>query len=453
VTFTGGLAPLALVLDPSVAQVQIVPAEPSVEVRSLVSVTATALDYNGRIIPQFRSSSWFARSGHVAAGGVGLEGKVGGVYPSESGGATFAIELNGQVFTFPATVTSWISGKVMLRSASGDSPSVGTGILLEKDGRKVAETSTQAGGTYRFDGLLAGTYTVKPGVPPGMSIAPTSSTITLSLGAPSGTADFVLSAQSGDGGMASTFRALILGGGHTDNDNYIIGKLQPLMPDVAFERFNGSASTPSLSYLATFNVVLLYENGVYANAVNVGNAVAQYVTLGGNVVFGTFYWQNRSDGGHGYSWGTLETIDPFIAAGGYEYAAGAMNPASIVAHPLTQGITSMMVSPYGGGGIAKPGTTIVASYASGKPLIGFRKESLGQRLVGVSAFPANEYYGTVAGDFYKMWDNALRWAAGGTTPVPPPPSAEVMPVFFSRPVRIEESAAAPASGTRGPIRR
>ena len=28
------------------------------------------------------------------------------------------------------------------------------------EGARVAETSTQAGGAYRFDGLLAGTYTV-----------------------------------------------------------------------------------------------------------------------------------------------------------------------------------------------------------------------------------------------------------------------------------------------------
>ena len=454
VTIAGGVVPLALVLDPSVAQVRIVPDEPLVEVGSSVRVTATALDYNGRIIPQFRSSTWFARSSHVAVGGVGLEGQVGGVYPSEAGGARFTIELNGQMFTFPATVTSRISGKVTLHSDGGDSPSVGTGIILEKDGERVAETSTQAGGAYRFDGLLAGTYTVKPGVPSGMTIAPASATVTLGPGAPSGTADFVISTQSDDGGMASTFRALILGGGHTDNNTFIKNKLSPLMPDVTFETFLGAATTPTLSYLATFDVVLLYENGIYSNALNVGNALAQYVALGGNMVFGTFYWQDRSDGGYGSNgWGGLESIDPFIAAGGNEYDAGAMNPASIVAHPLTQGVTSMTVYPYGGGGIAKSGTTVVASYTNGKPLIGFRMESLGQRLVAVSAFPANESYGTVAGDFYQMWDNALRWAAAGSTPVPPPSSAEATPSSVRVPLRAEEAPAASRSGTRGPIRR
>ncbi len=451
VTLTSGLVPLALVLDPAVAQVQIVPAEPLVEVRSSVKVTATALDYHGRIIPQFRTSTWFGRTGHLAAAGLGLEGQVGGVYASEQGGATFAIELNGQVFTFPATVTSWISGKVTIRSATGEErPSVGTGLILEKDGMKVAETSTQAGGAYRFDGLLAGTYVVKPGVPAGMSITPSTATISLGPGTPYGTANFTLSEQTEGGEGATNFRALILGGGHTDHTAYIKTKFSAQMPDVAFETFFATPSNvPTVSYLATFNVVLLYEDGVYG-ATGVGNAVAQYVAVGGNVVFGTFYWQNRSDGGYGYNWGTLESSDPFVAAGGNEYAAGYLDPASLVAHPLTQGITSLYIGYYGGGAMPRAGTTVVASYMSGKPLIGFRKESLGQRLVGVSALPSHENFGGIGGDFYRMWDNALRWAAAGTTPVPPPASAEVIPVTLTAPARLEGMPSARPSGTKGP---
>ncbi|MDP2958764.1 MAG: hypothetical protein Q8N53_20230, partial [Longimicrobiales bacterium] len=111
---------------------------------------------------------------------------------------------------------------------------------------------------------------------------------------------------------------------------------------------------------------------------------------------------------------------------------------------------SMYAPSYGGGGVAKPGTTVVASYMNGKPLIGFRKESLGQRLVAVAVFPAHEYYGGISGDFYKIWDNALRWAAGGSTPVPPPPSAEIVPSFQLAPLRSRAAAVQPAlpSGTR-----
>jgi len=187
-----GTVSLALVFEPSIAQVRIEPAEPRMEVGSVVRVTATALDFNGRIIPEFRSATWFARSAHLSAAGAGLEGQVGGVIPSEEGGASFALELNGQIFTFAATVTSYITGKVTISSEGGSRASVGTGIIVEKNGSRVAETSTQAGGAYRFDGLLAGTYTVKPGVPSGYSVSPTSKTLSLEGGTPTGTADFVI---------------------------------------------------------------------------------------------------------------------------------------------------------------------------------------------------------------------------------------------------------------------
>ncbi|HSW31222.1 MAG TPA: hypothetical protein VLH75_17175, partial [Longimicrobiales bacterium] len=448
-----GTQSLALQATPLIQSVVTIPDNLSVEVGSVLDVQLVASDLYGNIIP-VQSGSWMGMSGHIAAGGVGLKGQIGGKYPSTPGGAQFGVELNGRIYAISATVTSRITGMVTQQTEAGSAPAPGIVVIAEKDGAKVAEAGTQGNGAYVMTGLIAGTYVVKAVAPQGRTASPASTSVTLGSSTPTGTASFVISTPSDDGGMASTFRALILGGGHTDNNTFVKNKLSPLMPDVTFDTFLGASSTPTLSYLATFDVVLIYENGIYSNSLNVGNALAQYVALGGNVVFGTFYWQDRTDGGYGSAgWGALESIDPFIAAGGNEYAAGAMNPASVVAHPLTQGITSMTVYPYGGGGIAKAGTTVVASYTSGKPLIGFRKEGLGQRLVGVSAFPANEYYGSVAGDFYKMWDNALRWAAAGSTPVPPPSSMEAMPSFLRSPLRAEESPAAAASGTRGPIRR
>lgn len=194
-----GTVALALVLDPAIAQVRVEPAEPTLVVGQAINVTATALDYNGGIIPQFRSATWFARTGHVAAAGVGLQGQVGGNHPSGEGEARYAIELNGQVFEFAATVTGHIQGTVTLQTADGSEPSVGTGITLERDGAEVGRTSTQGGGAYRFEGLVAGTYTVRAGAPAGMTVSPASRTVPLGAGAPHGTADFTVVA-GGDAG-------------------------------------------------------------------------------------------------------------------------------------------------------------------------------------------------------------------------------------------------------------
>ena len=64
---------------------------------------------------------------------------------------------------------------------------------------------------------------------------------------------------------------------------------------------------------------------------------------------------------------------------------------------------------------AKGGTTVVARWADGVPLVGYAEGSSGQRLVGVSIFPGHESAGGVSGDFARLWQNAVVWAgqAGG----------------------------------------
>ena len=68
-------------------------------------------------------------------------------------------------------------------------------------------------------------------------------------------------------------------------------------------------NTPTLDYVENFDLVLLCENGIFGNASNIGNIVHEYVLGGGNLIIGTFYWQNRTGGVSG-DWGNLESIDP-----------------------------------------------------------------------------------------------------------------------------------------------
>lgn len=85
-------------------------------------------------------------------------------------------------------------------------------------------------------------------------------------------------------------------------------------------------------------MVLIFENGLYPSSANTGTAIQTYYAAGNRgVVIGTFYDQGRSDNPTymhvGY--GLLETVHPFTAeAGGCEYNADSMNPASIVGHPI-----------------------------------------------------------------------------------------------------------------------
>jgi hypothetical protein len=195
--------------------------------------------------------------------------------------------------------------------------------------------------------------------------------------------------------------------------------------DVDFAWMDVSSETSTYSKLKAYDVVLLFEGGLFGNAPNVGSAVYDYVMDGGNLVIGTFYEQDRSDctvpGWTLYGWGSLETIDPFTSdTNGCEYSADEINTSSIVVHPITSGVQSLWCDSYHGGVHAKPDTVVVANWTGPNylgdpcPLAGYRILEDNQRVVQISIYPNYAYYNTsdnVGGDFYTLWANAIKWAS------------------------------------------
>ena len=208
---------------------------------------------------------------------------------------------------------------------------------------------------------------------------------------------------------------------------------------IAGDVFTGidvSSSVPPLAtLLANFDVVLLFEDTTFVNATAVGNRVAEFSNAGRAVVLGTFYDQDRSDATGGtttpHGWGTLETIDPDTTDGiGTSYAVRTLAPATIVSHPLTQGVASLAAlrgnpGPYAGGNQAKPGTIVVAAWSQPNargltdPAIAYRTNGL-SCLIQIGIAPQYGVltnfgtYGTdFAGDFYRVWENAVDYGANG----------------------------------------
>ena len=223
--------------------------------------------------------------------------------------------------------------------------------------------------------------------------------------APARAAKVVVLSNSGEQAVATDFTAKTMG--HT------------------YTGLNVANQTPTLQTLNQYDAVLLFENGLFNNAKNVGDAVAAYYNQGGKcVVIGTFYWQERSDNTN-YNqpgWGALENLDVFLAkAGGSEYAPDSMDPASIVAHPVMQGVAALSAGSYRGGVEAKPNTTVLAKWlgknklGTDDPVVGVRADPNGGKFVGISIFPDYESYGNFGvdftGDFYKLWENAFTWCA------------------------------------------
>ena len=182
-----------------------------------------------------------------------------------------------------------------------------------------------------------------------------------------------------------------------------------------------STTTPSLASLqASYDVLLVFEDGRFANAPNVGNVVAAFANAGRAVVLGTFYDQDRSDSGASANgWGALEAIDPNMTDGvGTPYAARTLNASSLVAHPLTAGVTALTSQQFAGGNRAKPGTIVLALWSQPNAL-GQPDPAIAVRITGAACVMhigiAPDYpvvgAGQFGGDFYRVWKNAFDFGA------------------------------------------
>ena len=165
--------------------------------------------------------------------------------------------------------------------------------------------------------------------------------------------------------------------------------------------------------LQGINVVLLFEDGIFSQSTLVGNLLYQYVMSGGNLVIGTFYWQDHTGSGFGGSWGDLEMIHPLFR-GSCDYRTESLG--TTLNHPLTAGLTSLKTYYRGGPDSLRNNATAVAWWSDGDVLIAFNKP--GGTITMVTTHPAEnwwyEFRGSpdpVEGDFFKLWENALKWTA------------------------------------------
>ena len=304
-----------------------------------------------------------------------------------------------------------IRGTVTDQTGAGV-PSVNVGLF---QGQSMLEAvSTEADGTFLFVDVLPGQYEVQPTPPIGVSfLCPGFREVSVqsneAIVADFGTSDSVCGTS-----------VLVLSGGDFDETG-VVESMLANDPTLTISTFFLVNDLPGIDRLRQHDVVLLFMNGLFDESVSLGTEVADYVALGGNLVIGSFYWQGRSDSNLGSTgWGSLEGVDPFGSLGGATYQPGVIDANNITAHPLTLGVTALTSTAYWGGVTALPGTTVVARWGDGTPgtpLIGYKVLPGGQRIVGVSLFPASG--ATATGNTQEIWENAVNWAgvAGGPAPV------------------------------------
>lgn len=209
------------------------------------------------------------------------------------------------------------------------------------------------------------------------------------------------------------------------------------MPGHVFTGVATSGAVPTLASLQdAFDILLVFEDGRYPNATAVGDVSAAFANAGRAVILGTFYDQDRSDSVNpallvpSHGWGALELIDPNTTDGvgvstdgtGVPNLARELNAGSIVAHPLTQGVTALgAVSGFAGGNQAKAGTIVLANWTEpnarglADPAIAFRVTGSACVIqIGIApdyAVGVGIGYGNFTGDFYRVWSNAFDFAA------------------------------------------
>lgn len=221
--------------------------------------------------------------------------------------------------------------------------------------------------------------------------------------------EMCLSWQTCDDGVCedlNVLKVLLLSNSDAGN-NWIKENFSLNIPMIDIDSMDVLTSVPSLDSLLDYDVVLLFESGVFDNSTNVGELLYGYVMGGGSLVIGTFYWQDRSGSGWDGSWGALELIDP-IYGGSCDYETAGLG--DVDPHPLTKDLGSLSTEFRGGPATLRDDAVAVAWWDDGDPLIAFNEPGAG-RITAVTTCPEEPRYNEVQGDFFILWRNVLHWTA------------------------------------------
>ncbi|MFO0838116.1 MAG: hypothetical protein U1D55_06270 [Phycisphaerae bacterium] len=191
--------------------------------------------------------------------------------------------------------------------------------------------------------------------------------------------------------------------------------------------FNATAfgpGTPTLAYLQQFDAVIVWSNDSFADAVALGNVLADYVDAGGGVVVSVF--ANTSTNTARFLQGRWQTGN-YIAIpqnGGFTQGAGSLGTVLVPGHSIMNGVQTFSTFFLGASGGYRPtntsvtaGSTKVALWNTGHTLVAL---SPNPRVVELGFHPVSS---TVNANLY--WDastdgdlimaNALVYVAGGAT--------------------------------------
>jgi hypothetical protein len=166
--------------------------------------------------------------------------------------------------------------------------------------------------------------------------------------------------------------------------------------------------------LGSFDAVIATSNSTFLDPSGVGNALQGYADAGGRVVVTQFSFDPN--------WGLAGGITaagylPFTAGPeGDSYQSGGLGTIHLPGHPLLDGALLATTTFQHNAGV-DPGATLVASWASGRPAVGYNEISGGGIVIGLNLFPAD---GFVSPGGERLVLNALGFGGGWAVSTPEP---------------------------------
>src|SRR2546423_13048833 len=172
----------------------------------------------------------------------------------------------------------------------------------------------------------------------------------------------------------------------------------------AVDTLDAGNTTPSLTTLRSYDVVLTFSNTDYANSTMLGGELATYADQGGVVVEFAFDWASRAERRLGGRWATAG-YSPYNVATAVINTGGTLGTRE-VSSPLLAGVDTLDTSSHQNPLLA-PGAVEVAKWADGQSAIAFKG-----RAVGVNACVADGC-STFGGDFGRLIVNTAKTRVTG----------------------------------------
>jgi len=215
-------------------------------------------------------------------------------------------------------------------------------------------------------------------------------------------------------GLAQT-DVLVLPADSQANANDLQAKLQGTGRLGTVDVLLATTNTPTLQDLLNYDAVITWSNQTYQNNNALGDVLADYVDAGGGVVVTVFAVSTTTVGRSlGGRWQNNPDYEAIICRTGNASGAASLGTIHDPNHPAVQNVNALSgtnIFRTNGTGI-HPGSTLIAEWNDGKPLV---VEGSVPNRVDLGLFPPssdiNGAYWT--GDGATLMANALEYVAGG----------------------------------------